>query len=307
MSVPERWLAREALVAASVAATLAACLAWLGPPGSDLAAHVYQRSVFLKQGFVLWNNFWYAGHYSFIGYSLLYYPLAALIGIRLLAVVTIAAAALAFAAVLGREFGVQARWSIRTFAVVWSGLVLTAEFPFALGAALALLAIWALQGERLKSFALLAMLVLAASPLAFVLLALILSGIALGRHPPRRIVVGAGIALTAVGLGEGVIFRAFPSDGRYPFPLLELVAALAFCALGATLTRGVEGALILRPIFVVYSVACAASYLLPSEVGGNIARLRFVALPSASSCSACAAGSRERSGQSRSPSHCPGT
>ena len=279
MNVADRWVAREALLAASIATVLAAWLVSLGPPGSDLAAHVYQRTVFLEHGFVLWNNFWYAGHYSFITYSLLYYPLAALIGIRLLAVATIAAAALAFAAVLGREFGVQARWSIRTFAVVWSGVVLTAAFPFTLGVALALLAIWALQGERLRGFAVLAALVLAASPLAFVLLALILGGIALGRNPPRRVLAGAGLALTVVGLGEALIMRAFPTDGRYPFPLLELLAALTFCALGAALTRGVEAAVILRPIFAVYSVACTAAYLLPSEVGGNIARLRFVALP----------------------------
>jgi len=74
-------------------------LAWAGPPGSDLAAHVYQRALFLHHGFTLWNNFWYAGHYSFISYSVLYYPLAALLGIRVLAVATIAAATLAFAVV----------------------------------------------------------------------------------------------------------------------------------------------------------------------------------------------------------------
>jgi hypothetical protein len=117
---------------------------WLGSaPGTDLAAHAYQRTVFLEHGFTLWNNFWYAGRYSFISYSILYYPLAALLGIRLLAVATIATAALAFAVVLGHEFGPAARRSSRTFAVVWAGIVLSAAFPFALGVALALLALWA--------------------------------------------------------------------------------------------------------------------------------------------------------------------
>jgi hypothetical protein len=144
VSVGERWLAREALLASSFAGMLAACLAWLGPPGTDLAAHAYQRTVFLEHGFVLWNNFWYSGHYTFITYSLLYYPLAAVVGIRLLAVATIAAAAFAFAAMLGREFGADARWSIRTFAVVWAAVVVSAAFPFALGVSFALLAICAL-------------------------------------------------------------------------------------------------------------------------------------------------------------------
>src|SRR5438445_12023688 len=167
-------LAREALLAAGAAAVLAALLAWLGPPGSDLAAHAYQRTLFLHDGFALWNNFWYAGRYSFVTYSVLYYPLAALFGIRLLAVATIATAAYAFAVVLGRQWGPTARWSSRTFAVVWAGIVLSAAFPFALGIAFALLSLWALQARAHSRFALLAALTLAASPLAVPLLALVL-------------------------------------------------------------------------------------------------------------------------------------
>ena len=73
---PGNRLAREAVLSAAAAAAAASLLAWLGPPGSDLAAHAYQRAVFLQHGFSLWNNFWYAGRYSFVTYSLLYYPLA---------------------------------------------------------------------------------------------------------------------------------------------------------------------------------------------------------------------------------------
>src|SRR5205807_4442506 len=121
-------LPREALIAAGAAASLTAILLWTGPPGVDLAAHLYQRTLFLEHGFVLWNNFWYAGRYSFVTYSLLYYPLAGLIGIKVLAVASIAAAALAFAMVLGREWGPAARLSTRSFAVVWAGIVLSAAF-----------------------------------------------------------------------------------------------------------------------------------------------------------------------------------
>ena len=61
-----------------------------GAPGNDLAAHVYQRTVFLHDGFQLWNNFWYGGRYAFVTYSVLYYPLAALFGIKALAIISIA-------------------------------------------------------------------------------------------------------------------------------------------------------------------------------------------------------------------------
>src|SRR6478672_7708116 len=81
-----RPLVREALFSAAAAASVAAALAWLGPPGTDFAAHAYQRTLFLEHGFTLWNNYWYAGRYSFVTYSVFYYPLAALLGIRLLAV-----------------------------------------------------------------------------------------------------------------------------------------------------------------------------------------------------------------------------
>ena len=148
----------------AAAASLAALLAWLGPPGNDLAAHVYQRAVFLDDGFELWNNFWYGGRYSFITYSVLYYPLAALFGIKPLAVASIATAALAFAVVVGRQWGPLARWSSRTFAVVWAGLIISAAFPFALGFALGLLALWALQAGKRWQFGLLAVLTLAREP-----------------------------------------------------------------------------------------------------------------------------------------------
>src|SRR5205085_1102862 len=99
----------------------------------DLAAHAYQRTLFLEHGFTLWNNFWYAGRYSFVTYSVLYYPLAALLGIRLLAVATVALAALAFAVVVWREWGPTTRWSSRTFAVVlWRLFPGGGSFPFSL-------------------------------------------------------------------------------------------------------------------------------------------------------------------------------
>jgi hypothetical protein len=272
-------LAREATFAAGAAGVLAALLAWLGPPGSDLAAHAYQRAIFLQHGFSLWNNFWYAGRYSFITYSVLYYPLAGLLGIRLLAVATIATAALAFAVVIGREWGPTARWSSRTFAVVWAGVVLSAAFPFALGIALALLALWAIQAHRHGRFALLAALTLAASPLAFLLLALLLGGIALGRRTaPARLLVPAAV-IGAAGAVELLLWRAFPDNGRYPFSLKELAAASTFCALGAALTWGVERARVLSFVFVVYWAACLTVYLVPSAVGENIARVRYAAIP----------------------------
>jgi hypothetical protein len=271
-------LAREALLSAAAAAACAALLVWLGPPGADLAEHVYQRTLFLHHGFALWNNFWYAGRYSFVTYSVLYYPLAALLGIRLLAVATVSTAAMAFSVVIWRQWGPAVRWSSRTFAVVWAGIVLSAAFPFALGAALALLAIWALQARKLGRFAVLAALTLAASPLAFLLLALLLAGFGVARWQDHRTLLAPGLTLAGFGVVEIVLWRLFPG-GRYPFSPQELAAAVTFCLLGAGVTWRVERARSLRWVFVVYLVACLAAYLIPSAVGENVARLRYAAVP----------------------------
>jgi hypothetical protein len=269
----------EALLSACAAGTIAALLAWLGPPGSDLAAHAYQRTLYLEHGFTLWNNFWYAGRYSFVTYSVIYYPLAALLGIKLLAVATVALAALAFAVVIWNEWGATTRWSSRTFAVVWAGIVLSAAFPFALGMALALLALWALQNRRRWEFAALAALTLAASPVAFLLLAVVLVAAGLARRAsvPRNWVPVSAVALA--GLVELVLWRLFPGGGNYPYSFAELAAGLVFCGLGLVFTWRVESARVLRFVFLVYLVALVAAYVIPSAVGENVARMRYAAIP----------------------------
>src|SRR5581483_5160408 len=148
MSLAERKLvAREATISTALAAALAALLLW-APPGIDWAAHAYQRTFLLHHGFAIWNNFWYAGRYSFVTYSLLYYPLAAILGIRVLALASISTAVFAFSMVVFRQWGPASRLSSRTFAVLWVGIIGAAAFPFALATSFALLALWALQENR---------------------------------------------------------------------------------------------------------------------------------------------------------------
>jgi hypothetical protein len=273
-------LAREATLSAAAAAVCAALLAWLGPTGADEATHAYQRALFIDHGFTLWNNFWYAGRYSFVTYSVLYYPLAGLLGIRLLAVAAVATAALAFAVVIGREWGPAVRWSSRTFAVVWAGTILSAAFPFALGAALALLAIWALQAGNRGRFALFAALTLAASPVAFLLLCLLLAGVGIARWHDRSVLIAPALVLAAFGALEAFLWRLFPG-GRFPFSPEELAAVSTFCILGAALTWRVDRASALRWVFVLYLAACLVAYAVPSALGENVARLRYAAVPMA--------------------------
>lgn len=272
-------VAREGLLSALIASAVATTVVLVGPPGGDLAAHAYLRSLFLRHGFTLWDNYWYAGRYSFIAYSVGYYPLAAVFGIKLLAVVSVATAAFAFTVVVGKEWGSTAQLSSRVFAVVWAGGVLTGTYPFALGASFALLAVLALQASRNAWFAFLALLTLAASPLAFLLLVLFVLAMGLDRRPSWKRLRVPALAVAALTLVGAVLWRLFPAGGHYPFSSLEFSAAFAFFATGALLTWRNQRARALRWVFVVNLAACVAAFLVPSALGENVARLRLASVP----------------------------
>ena len=55
-----------------------AMLIW-SPPVGDLAAQVFRTELFESAGLAIWNSSWYGGHYT-LTYSVLFPPLAALLG-----------------------------------------------------------------------------------------------------------------------------------------------------------------------------------------------------------------------------------
>jgi hypothetical protein len=267
----------QALTNTAIAAVLSALIVWAGPPGTDFAAHVFQLDLYLRHGFELWTNYWYAGRYTFVGYSLVYYPLAALVGIRLLAVLSAATAAAAFTLVVRQTWSDSSVWVGRFFALAAAASLITAAFPYGLGLAFALGALVAIARGALGWFALLAVLSVAASPLAFLFLALVLAAAAVARS--RREIAKPAAVTAAIAACAVVLARLFPDPGRFPFPTSELLAVLAFSALGAALTWRVERARLLNVLFLGYAGLCLASFLVPSGLGGNVARLRLAAVP----------------------------
>src|SRR4051794_10020567 len=226
----------------------------------------------------MWNNFWYAGRYSFVTYSLIYYPLAALLGIKVLALASVASAAMAFSIVVFREWGPVSLISSRSFAVLWAGIIGAAAFPFALAMSFALLSIWALQRGRRGRFAIGAVLTLAASPLGFVLLTVVVAGVAVARRSLRDVRVQIAV-VGGCAAGELLLYRLFGDGGRFPFETLQLLPGLIFCGLGLLVTRGVVTARPLRGIFWIYLLVLLTAYVVPSSVGSNIERIRYLALP----------------------------
>lgn len=271
--------AREAHALAALAALLAAGLLYLGPPGTDFAEHVYQEGVYAAHGLSLWNNFWYSGRYTFVTYSVVYYPLAGIAGIRLLAAVCVGVGVFASARVTDRRWGAAARCANRSLAIVMSCFVLTGAFPFLLGMALSMLGLMALEARRWRTFAALAALSAAASPVAFLLGALVIAGFAIADRWR-----GAALArcLTVVGAVAAALFlvtRLFASGSWDPFPAPAFAAAIAFSVGLAALTWRVDSARPLRFAALLNAGACFAAFVVRSNLGLGVTRLQYVALP----------------------------
>src|SRR5437763_5178517 len=247
-------------LAAGLAALIGGALLWLGPPGSDTAAHVYQRDLYRSEGFVTWDNYWYSGRHVFVSCSWLYYPVASVVGIRLLAALSLAVAAAVFALL------VEWKPAVLTFAVVWGLYALSGAYPFMLGIAFALLALLALRGGWWWLFAPLAVLAWGASPLAILLVAVVLVGLQRWR--------AAAFALVLVA-AQVVLAHVYHGRGHFPFPWSELIAAIVFAGGGLIVSRGRQ----LRGIFAAYLAFVLLAFAFQSQLGENATRLRFMAIP----------------------------
>jgi hypothetical protein len=157
--------------AALVAAVLAAAYVVAQPVSADLAAQSYRTELFERVGFAPWNNQWFAGHHT-PGYSVLFPPLAALAGPRLVGALAAVVAAVLFERLATRRHGPAGRVGALWFAAGSATNLFTGRLTFALGVALGLAALLALQrGRRAVAFVLAGACPLA-SPVAGLFLAL---------------------------------------------------------------------------------------------------------------------------------------
>src|ERR687893_1054463 len=95
------------ITAMAVAGALAAVWALWLPPVRDLAGHVFRMEQYEAVGPQVWNNLWYGGHHT-PGYSVLFPPVAALLGIGLTGVLAATSASGCFAALVRRHAGAAA-------------------------------------------------------------------------------------------------------------------------------------------------------------------------------------------------------
>lgn len=260
-AAPHRWLPGGLLLVALLAGV------WLlvAPQSPDLAAQAYRTRLFEEAGFAVWDNNWYAGHHL-PAYSLIYPWLSALLGVRPLGVLAALLSTWGFERVALAVYGTRAaRWAAPCFALAAVGDLWIGRITFALGAALAVLAVLALVHRRAVLAGVLALLCASGSPVAGLLLAF--AGATYVLHT-RKLRPSAVLVLAPVVLAL-CVQALFPEGGWEPFAASGLFATLAASA--AFLYALPPEERLLRTGALLYVPATLLS-LLPTPMGSNVQR-----------------------------------
>ena len=240
---------------------------WLiaDPRTPDLAAQVYRADLFDHLGFAVWDEHWYAGHYL-PGYSLLFPPLASLLGLRLVAVLSVLGSSVLFERLALRTYGTSARWGAAMFAAAAAGDVWIGRIAFAMGVSLALACVLALARGRTIWAGVLSALCAAASPVAGALLALAAVTHSLHQRSVRTALVLAAPASAIVA----ALAALFPEGGFEPYPVLSFAATVLVVL--AFLWALPARQQLLRVGAFVYLLACVLCLAIHTPMGSNIER-----------------------------------
>jgi len=259
-----------AFAVAGSLAIIAICLGWRG---SDLPAQVFRSDLVRRDGFVIWNSQWFGGH-AFLPYSVLSPLVGALTGPLALGAISGVAAAVLFERILRFEFGSIAWVGALWFAFGTVTNLIVGRVTFAMGVAIALLAVYSLQRRRPILAVVAALLCSLSSPLAGAFLALVAAAWALTTRD-RRLVA---LSMCAAALAPiAVIAVLFPNPGSEPYESWALIWDLALCAVLAV--AGWRYASV-RWAAALYAIAIVGCYVVPSALGGNISRFgQYVAGP----------------------------
>jgi hypothetical protein len=235
------------------------------PASADLAAQAFRSDLFAAHGFLIWNNDWYGGHYL-PSYSVLFPPLAAALGPRLVGALSAVAAAGLFGALARRRYGDRARLGTLWFGAGTGSLLLAGELTFALGVAVGLGALLALQRRRLALAVALAVLTSCASPVAGLFAVLAGTSVLLAGNPRGGLAMALGAGLPLV-----LLAFAFPTTGWFPFVFSAFVGVVLFTAAALVLLPPDER--LLRFGVVLFCLLGIAAFAIHTPVGANAARL----------------------------------
>jgi hypothetical protein len=270
---------RELLLGAALTAGFAALVLAVGPAPGDAPVHLY-RTFLVHNGALIWDNFWYAGTYPLASYSLLYYLPAALVGNLPLVFAAAVASTVLFASLALREWGSAARWPSRVFGVLAAAPMFTGLYAYSLGFTAMLATLKLLQLRRLRLAALVGVLTVGFSPLAFAFLCLVVGSYAVSRRRigRRHVWFGVGLGLAAgIELAALVLFPA--GTGTYPFHWVDFGGVLLVTFLGVLVARQARGGGTLVAFYALWGLGSVVVYLVPSPLGDNWTRLSAFVFP----------------------------
>ncbi len=259
------------LPAVALSALLAAAMLAWNPQVGDLAAQVFRTELFQRGGLAIWNGSWYGGHYT-LTYSVLFPPLAALVGPRVVGMIAVVASSYLFDRLVRDRWGDAARWATLWFAAGVVTLLADGQLTFALGVAFGLATLRALQLDRSAAALLLAAGCALSSPVAAAFLAgvVLIGALERGRPLSRVPIWVAGVALALVVVPN----LAFPEPGQFPFSFSSFIAIPVWCGSALYVTRGLrEEERQLRWAIAAYLLVSIAIFLTPNPMGGNAVRL----------------------------------
>jgi hypothetical protein len=244
-------------------------LVW-DPHVRDLAAQTFRSELFERNGFAIWNGSWFGGHYT-LTYSVLFPPLGALVGPRLVGAVSVVLSAYLFDRLVRDHWGERAGWATLWFGLGAVTLLLSGRVTFALGVAIALLALRFLQTGRRPEALVAAAGTALASPVAAVFLGgtLLAAALARANGSPRTLL---GVGGAAIGVVVAINL-AFPGGGEFPFAFSSFVGVPLWCAGALLVTRGIPEERTFRTIVVAYLLGSVLVWLTPNPIGGNAVRL----------------------------------
>jgi hypothetical protein len=258
------------LVPTLAAAALGAAYLIAAPETADMAAHTYRTWLWHQVGFATWNAQWYGGHHM-AGYSLLYPPLAALAGTRIVGVVA-GVAAVGLFALLARRMaptpGAAALASWLFLGGVMSNVVI-GRMPFTLGIALAV-GSWACARRSRPAAAVLSLASVWASPVAGVFLCVAAVAVVAGaqkRPGDWRTALALGGPAVAGGLAMAALFPEGGSDhfvGTAFWPML-LVCLGALALVDPARRTALWAA-------AIYVAILVAAFAIPNSLGQNALR-----------------------------------
>jgi hypothetical protein len=242
------------------------------PPSPDLAAAVYRVHLFAVDGFSLWDNNWYGGHYL-PDYSLILAPLATLLGLHWTGVAAVTLSTLIFRRLIAEHFGPRTAIASALFALSASGDLFIGRIAFALGVTFGLASVLSVVRGHRACAGLCSLLCAAASPVAAAFLVLVaLTDLSTNRRPARAALLAAPALVLTLALTV-----LFPEGGYEPFAFTSLLAAAA-ASLGLILVLPARERLLRRGA-QLYLLALLLAYVVPSPMGSNAVRFGVLFAP----------------------------